>query len=99
MMSRDTSSVGLILPLLNSLRGIFLRSISSDISSRLLIFATVTMANFPRWEFIRRGWASVSLMTPMPELPLNFPSSGSKRVRKYVLSKLWMLLKKPSSGL
>ena len=33
-------------------------------------FATVTMANFPRWELITIGWGSVSLITPIPEVPL-----------------------------
>ena len=99
MMRREMSSVWLILPLLNSLRGMFFSSSEAEISSRLLTLATVAMAKRPRWDFIRSGCASVSLMTPIPEAPLNFGSSDSNFVLKYDDSRLWILRKNPSDVL
>ena len=69
-------------PELNSEKCMPLASNLADKSSALLIFATVTMAKRPKWEFISNGWASVSLITPMPAFPSNFASSSSNLVRK-----------------
>ena len=88
---RAVSSVGLILPLENSLRCMFSLNSCCASCSMLLIFATVTKAKRPKCEFISMGCASVSLITPIPLLPTNLSNSGSKRVRKYVFSRLWML--------
>ena len=82
LISKATNSVGLIRPELNSEKCIPLDNNLADKSSALLIFATVTSAKRPKWEFISNGWASVSLMTPMPALPQNLPNSSSNFVRK-----------------
>ena len=80
--SRLMSSVTLIFPLLNSVRYIpSSRNLRASVSA-LLTLATVTSANRPRCELTSIGWASVSLMTPIPELPVNLLSSSSNRLRK-----------------
>ena len=84
------SSVWLILPELNSERCIFSPNSFEASSSLLLTFATVTMANRPRWLFIKRGCASVSLIIPIPALPLNLSRLSSNAERKYVHSRLWI---------
>ena len=96
--SRLTSSVMLIFPLLNSVRYIPSSRNFLARASALPTLATVTRANLPRWELTSIGWASVSLMIPIPELPVNLLSSSSNRLRKYPFSRLWMPLMNPRSG-
>ena len=47
-----------------------------------VILPTVTSPNVPRWERMKMGCGSVSLMTPMPVPPWNLGSSDSNLVRK-----------------
>ena len=82
----DTSSDWLMMLLLCSLKWLPLANSSFSSSSTLLILATVTMANLPRWQLMMMGCASVSLMTPIPELPENSGSSASNFERKYEFS-------------
>ena len=79
---RATSSVGLVLPELSSVNCWLQSRHSFSSSAMLLILPTVEMAKRPRWEFTTMGCASVSLMTPMPEVPTNLPSSSPNLFRK-----------------
>ena len=71
------SSVGLVLPELSSVKFLFWESISFSSASMLQILPTVTMANRPRCELTTMGCASVSLITPMPMLPVYLYRSSS----------------------
>ena len=92
------SSVWLVSPELSSAKCMFFDRRSSTISFMFTTLATVTMANFPRCELITIGWGSVSLMTPIPDVPLlNLSSSSSNLLLKYALCRLCMDLWNPSS--
>ena len=83
IMSSATSSVGLVLPEDISAKCMFLSSNSLVSSLIFTIFATVQMANLPRCEFIINGWASVSLITPIPDVaPSNLSRFASNLVLK-----------------
>ena len=59
---------------------------------------TVVMPNVPRCERTSSGCGSVSLMQPMPLMPLNPGRSSSKRVRNGVFSMEWISRWKPTSS-
>ena len=48
----------------------------------IMILPTVTIANVPRWERNTMGCGSLSLMIPIPELPVNSHNSSSNLLRK-----------------
>ena len=83
IISRAMSSVGFVLPDDISAKCMFLSRSSRVSSSMFTIFATVQIAKRPKWEFMMSGCASVSLMTPIPDVaPSNLSSDGSNLVRK-----------------